>query len=162
MKNGTVGVGSRMGRGQIGCYDSHVRVWENIISRKTPMTLIMEDDANIRHTQSVYQQIKNGFDEAKRLKIDWDIFYLGVNNGGGAPTKLPTPKLVKPRGCNGLFAYVLTLQGAQKLLSKCKPYVLPVDVLVGNLHDAGVLKAIALNPRLCYVVPVRSDTRNII
>ncbi len=159
MREGKAAYGCVLNRGQLGCYDSHVRIWETMVRLRTDMALILEDDANIRHTRAMYQQIRQGLDEAKRLNLPWQLFYLGRSRTDIHLKHSPT--LVKPKGCCGLFAYILTLSGAETLLKHARPYRLPVDVLVCNLHDSGRLNAIALEPKLCYVVPVRSDTRHI-
>jgi glycosyl transferase family 25 len=159
IKQGKAAYGCRLNRGQLGCYDSHVRVWEYIVKQNLQTTLILEDDANIRYTHATYKSIRDGLDEAKQLNIQWDLFYLGRSRLD-IHTKYSS-KLVKPKGCCGLFAYVLTLKGAKLLLEHSKPYRIPVDVLVANLHDSNRLNAVGLEPRLCYVVPVRSDTRGI-
>ena len=152
-------VGSQMRRGEIGCYDSHVRVWQKIVDSNLPAALILEDDANLRHTAEHANRIKQAFEELKAKNIPWDLLYYGRGRQdihaslGGS--------LAKPKGCSGLFAYAVTQAGAQKLLSRAKPYRDPVDVFVARLHDTNVIQAVTIHPSLFYVVPVRSDTAHI-
>jgi len=157
-KKGKCAPGSVLRRGELGCYDSHVRIWKTIVAQKLPMTLIMEDDANIRYTQQHATRLRQVFDELKRLGKPWHMLYIG---GRGWKSGNLSPSVAVARSCNGLFAYVLTLEGAQLLLAKAKPFHKPVDVLVANLHDSGYIKAVAMDPPLCYVVPVHSDTVHI-
>lgn len=156
--NGTIAHGSQLNRGQIGCYDSHVRVWSHVVDNKLDMALVLEDDANVRYTKAIHQAVRKGLDEAKSIG-SWDLLYLGRSRLNIQSRVSNT--MVRPKGCCGLFAYVVSQTGAQKLLRSCRPYRVPVDVLVCNMHDTNRLSAIAIDPRLCYVVPVRSDTRNI-
>jgi GR25 family glycosyltransferase involved in LPS biosynthesis len=144
--------------GEIGCYDSHVRIWEHIVEKKLGVTLILEDDANIRYVSEHATRLRQTFDEIQRLGTAWDLLYIG---GKGTKSRNVSPLISIPRHCNGLFAYCLTLQGAQLLLARAKPYTIPVDVLVAELSDSRYLKAIAMDPPLCYVVPVHSDTVHI-
>ena len=149
-----------LNRGQLGCADSHTRIWEHIVHHKIKMTLILEDDANIRHTRVQAQQMRQALDEAKQRRIPWHLLYLGRGNMCSEHSRY-SATLAKPKGCAGLFAYVLTFEGAKILLQHARPYRLPVDVLVASLHDRGILNAVALMPRLCYVVQVFSDTKNL-
>jgi len=148
-----------LSRGQLGCHDSHFRLWEHMVKNKIPMALIMEDDANVRHTRSTATTIRNALDEATRLKIPWHIMYLGRQRPEDHMKYSAT--LSRPRGCCGLFAYLLTLEGATRLTKHCGCYRYPVDVLVGRLSDQNIINSVAINPRMCWVVPVRSDTNGI-
>jgi len=158
-RSGKSSPGCTLKRGQLGCYDSHVRVWQHIVRNKIPMALIMEDDANIRYIKAHEQRINNTLAELKRLGTRWDMLYIGRSNGRSRKTISPT--LNVPQGCGGLFAYVVTTKGAEIMLKHASPYTIPVDVMVSNLHDRGTLNAVAMSPPLCYVVPVRSDTEGI-
>jgi glycosyl transferase family 25 len=158
IKSGKLSAGSRLRRGEIGCYDSHVRIWQHIVTNKIPVTLIMEDDANVRYTESHARKLKAAFDELETIK-GWHFMYVGRSNN--RTKRAQTPHLKSPLGLSGLFAYVLSLEGAKVLLQSAFPFRIPVDVLVSNAHDKGKIIAAALSPPLCYVVPVHSDTAGI-
>jgi hypothetical protein len=123
--------------------------------------LILEDDANVRHIAEHATVMRRAFDEVKRLRIPWHVMYLGRQRPHDI-SKYPNSILSRPKGCCGLFAYFLTHEGAERLLKHTGSYEKPVDVLVGDLSDRGIINCVAVNPRMCWVVPVRSDTNNII
>lgn len=156
---------SRLKRGELGCYDSHVRIWRNMVHTNQQMCLILEDDANIRYTPVHYQRIRNAIDEANAISQaqnrPWHLLYLGTNKNGRVAQKISNTMVI-PRRCNGLFAYILTLEGAKILLANCTPYRRAVDSWVGKMHDKGFIFALAMRPKLCYVVPVYSDTAHIV
>lgn len=154
-------VGCNLNRGVLGCHDSHYRLWQHIVQHNIPMTLCSEDDVNIRYTQATAATLRKTLDDAKKLPVKWHILYLGRQRP--EDHKKYTASLSRPRGCCGLFAYIVTLEGAKLLVKHCgPPYRLPVDVLVGNVCDSGAINAVALNPRMTWVCDVRSDTRNIV
>lgn len=159
MNDGKLARGCALRRGEIGCYDSHVRIWKFMTEHKIESALIMEDDANIRHRWDHYKRIRSALDELKKRDKNWDLLYIGM--GDRNSKQRIAPDLGKCQGCQGLFAYVLTIQGAQKLLKHAMPFRIPVDVLVGNLSDKKILNTYCMYPRLCYVVPVHSDTAGI-
>lgn len=59
-------------KGGIGCYLSHVKVWENILKNNYKYALIFEDDAKVPY--NINQIIK---EELKYFPNDWDIILLG-------------------------------------------------------------------------------------
>lgn len=59
-------------KGAIGCYLSHVKLWENILKTNTEYALIFEDDAKI--PSRIYKIIKT---EIRNVPKDWDIILLG-------------------------------------------------------------------------------------
>lgn len=146
--------------GEIGCHDSHVRLWKHMIKNKIPAALILEDDADIRYTKNTERCFKKLFENIKRNKIEYDILFLGRHK---EHTKYYSiiPSIVKPRDTQGLFSYVLTLQGAKKLLCRSYPYTLAVDVLVERMGDINELISIATYPRFNFVVSVQSSTSHI-
>lgn len=149
-----------LSRGQLGCHDSHVKVWKHIIANKIPLTLILEDDATLIHNSATATTIRKALDDCTSMKIPWHIMYLGRQRNNDISRY--SASLSKPRGCCGLFAYLLTLEGAQKLVQHTGAYHLPVDVLVGNFSDQGKINTVALNPRLVWVTSVtHSDTNGI-
>lgn len=148
-------------RGEIGCYDSHARLWDHIVEHKLPYACILEDDAEIVYGEEEQEKIfRAAMSQIKHHNIYWDILYLG--RGNRSTWGALAPNLEKPKGCCGLFAYILTLKGAQILLENCYPIRDPVDVLPIHLIEQGKLAAVAITPRMCYVVPVRSDTASIL
>jgi GR25 family glycosyltransferase involved in LPS biosynthesis len=59
-------------KGAIGCYLSHVKVWENILKHKYDNALIFEDDADIPTDLNwkIYENMKH-------VPNDWDIVLFG-------------------------------------------------------------------------------------
>lgn len=161
--------GGGMTRGELGCYDSHARLWKKLASSNEDMALILEDDANINYNAGVANRLARAFENLKKNDVQWDIFYLG-HYGKNTNQRRHLRKSNGNQVCpgvstcpswQGLFAYVLTKKGAQKLLRGLWPAQRPIDTYVQQHMNTG-LKAIKLEPRLCYVVPVRSDTATIV
>jgi glycosyl transferase family 25 len=156
---------STLTRGQIGCYDSHVKIWQYMVDENIPLALIMEDDADLQYQPSHARILRQCFDQLKTYSDSWDLMYLGRGKQIDWPANTHTNVLPsmfsRPRGCCGLFCYLVTLTGAQKLLSHARPYFYPIDLLVARLHDTDVIQAISLKQRLCFVWSLESDTNHI-
>lgn len=102
--------------GEVGCALSHVEVWENIVeSGKT--ALVLEDDA-VCHSSNVLQDIKALSTDRMMLR-EWDLFYLGRKPlfAFAEETCMWMNQLVKPKYSWHTHAYILTPQGAAKLLA---------------------------------------------
>ena len=59
-------------KGAIGCYLSHVKVWENILKNNYETVLIFEDDAKI--PEDLNMKI---YENMKYIPNDWDIVLFG-------------------------------------------------------------------------------------
>lgn len=59
-------------KGAIGCYLSHVKIWENILKNNYEITLVFEDDAQV--PVDLNQKIH---DEMRFIPTDWDIILYG-------------------------------------------------------------------------------------
>ena len=59
--------------GEIGCYISHMRVWEHIVTHSIPMCVILEDDIIIK------SHLTNTIESAEKLK-NWDFINKNINN----------------------------------------------------------------------------------
>lgn len=154
---------STMTRGQIGCYMSHVNIWKHVIEQNIPAALIIEDDVSLFYSDATQRQRFLEMTQALSQLSDWDLCYLGRGKQIDWPeSHLSLPDTFsRPRGCCGLFFYVISQQGARNLLQHVEPIFYPIDLLVARLHDADKIKAISVRERIGYVTSLESDTRNI-
>jgi glycosyl transferase family 25 len=143
-------------KGQIGCYESHVRVWQMIVDRNLPSALILEDDANIEYTQTTVDRLREVLHELNTL-VDWDVFYVG-NIGLHPIREKITQHINRPSGWEGLYTYLITQRGARRLLQAAFPISMAVDIFVGDQAAKGNIQILSMNPPLNFVVPVQSDT----
>ena len=153
---------SNMTPGRMGCYDSHVRIWETIAQSPHSVVTVLEDDVDWEYSNAkiLLSRMAQYFSELKTIQWDW----LAWGHGPWAFGKNhPISNLEhwrKPGTCQGFFAYTLTRSMAQKLLTKCYPYKGPaVDKWFYDnfIHQVSV-NVFTAEPRLCWVLPVVSDT----
>ena len=151
---------SRLKRGQLGCYASHVLVWKALMKEDitTKDALVLEDDATLFATPETKERL-----EAIRREItpDMHIVFLGHNmQGAGEPL---SPQLERPlRSCMGLHNYYITREGASHLLSnvKLRGCLWPIDRVLGN--HLGKFVAARATPPVSFVVgSEKSDTQGI-
>ena len=109
--------------GEIGCAESHYRVWELIVKNNYNHALILEDDACFS------DNFINKVDEIE-LPNNTDIVYFGRKKFVDKEKKFNS-KLIKPEFSYWLVGYYLTYSGALKLVqSNFMKNIIPVDEFV--------------------------------
>ncbi|XP_032592323.1 glycosyltransferase 25 family member [Drosophila grimshawi] len=158
-----------MTMGEIGCFLSHYRIWQQIVQRQLRQVLILEDDVRFEpyfkgNVQRVLQQAS---------KFDYDLIYFGRKRlkDESEPWVEGTDNLVHVGYSYWTLGYVITLPGAEKLLA-AKPLekLIPVDEFLPvmfnrhpqkNLSDAFEprnLIAFSAAPMLLYPIHYTGDS----
>jgi len=127
--------------GAIGCSLSHFKVWEDLLSSNVNATLVFEDDSSV----------PVGLKE-KLVKIlndvppDWDVLQLQRTKFGGGVTGCKPLKDNNPwqlcTSLMGTHAYIVSKQGAKKLLDKAYPIELHVDAYMAYMARMEYIKMI--------------------
>jgi GR25 family glycosyltransferase involved in LPS biosynthesis len=151
----------KLTRGQIGCFDAHFRLWTRMVENEIEHAFIVEDDVGLHFDQRMLQSINQGLAELKELehKHKYDIVFFGHKSERRTP--FTSPHFFVPTNYCGMFAYLLTLQGAKILLRYAQPYTVPTDLYVMYLWKKHLISPLAMAPPLCFVTTLESDTRNI-
>jgi len=160
IRRGLIDKDCKLRRGQLGCYDSHVRVWKKMRADKVGRMLICEDDAGLFNNAVTTAYLKQLETETRR--IDYDMLMLGHHCRG--ENARVSRNVEQAPDTVGLFAYVLTLRGAEKLLKmQLVPYKVPIDNLISSFIKKANLRIVRATPAVCFVVPITcSDTINIL
>ena len=141
--------------GMKGCALSHRSIWEDVVKKGYQNVLICEDDAMIsdnfdRDFQNCYYHIPK----------DYDVLYLGclfgckddsvlnkvVTKVNGYEPQDINEKVVEVKGTVGLHCYMVSLEGAKKLIAN--PITFHVDAQVMYWIKLYDYKSYAVNPIL--------------
>ena len=137
--------------GEIGCMSSHIHVWERIVAEGLERTLILEDDF-----------LGNGeMGTLDEPPVDFDVAYLGRwKIAKKAEEESIGGSWVKPVASYCTHAYVVTLEGAKKLLNyKIKQNLIPADEFLAATHTTHRRPDIAaLFPPTLNVIAHKSET----
>lgn len=161
---GTIRPNSTLTGGQMGCFESHCRMWRFIIERDLPQALILEDDVNLYPSAMLLSKLLKGMADIKEKDMEWDLLFLGRSKKLRNNAKRLSNRVVIPADFWGLFAYVIKRDCAmQLLLHPCvTTFVDPVDVVLSKLGQRGEIKILAFDPEICHQVPAPSDTNRIL
>jgi glycosyl transferase family 25 len=115
--------------GEIGCYASHLNVWQRIAEGSAPFALVLEDDV------ALLPQLPAVLQSVAALAPRWDMIKL-VGRDREKPWQrwtLPSPaagtaliRYRRPPSLTG--AYLVSREGAAKLLAAHRPFYRPIDV----------------------------------
>jgi glycosyl transferase family 25 len=129
--------------GEFGCYCSHMEIWKDIAEKNYKAALILEDDAKL--SASFSHQMKYLLN--RMPGSNWDITYLFVWEYPYNPkyTILNNQALYK-YGTNlehiwCTVAYIISKDGATKLLANLKTFTKPLDHMIDNLISKGGISA---------------------
>jgi GR25 family glycosyltransferase involved in LPS biosynthesis len=160
-----------MTKGMMGCFLSHRKCWLKCVEQNSPL-VIFEDDVVL--APEFEEKVTRAMDKLVEDSIDWDVLLLGAIGCVHPERKYGfnwVPGLVggKWRKCRkvaqlettsnhesvihaplrplGMHAYVLSPQGADKLLQRCPRASYHVDVVAWGYLK---LKILALHPLVAW------------
>jgi GR25 family glycosyltransferase involved in LPS biosynthesis len=113
---------------QKACAQSHLNVWKHIIENKLEYALILEDDACFDKTW-----LKKTTDFLKNLGSNWDMILLNASEPIKSLHKWET---VTEQYLAG--GYILSLQGAEKLVNGFKNCYYSSDWMTSRLQQCGL------------------------
>ena len=118
----------------VGCWQSHLHIWQEMIDKNIPIQLIMEDDCNFheKFNEKFYKVLDMIKDK------DFDILYIGYC--GDSPI-FDKELCLLTNGCpRAAHSYILTLSGAKKLVEKMSRLNWPIDEIMGKMFRTKQLK----------------------
>ncbi len=113
--------------GEIGCYLSHVRCWQQIVEQQLDFALILEDDAHLVDSiQDCIRLLGNSHQQWDYIKLSGGSKQKQALDSMPLTSELSLKRVLKlPSTTTG---QLVSLAGAQKLLAKAFPIVRPIDI----------------------------------
>lgn len=122
--------------GEVGCYASHLAVWQRLVRSGDAMAAVFEDDVELRAPLAPL------LDAIAALPHDWDIVKLVGRREEKIDARCALARgvdLISYRRVPSLTgAYVITRRGAQALLARHPPFGRPVDVDLRYWWECGL------------------------
>lgn len=130
--------------GEVGCAISHVKLYEHIVRNNIEQAIILEDDAIV---SLYFEQIVN--DVINKVPSRREIIFLDHGKASVFPVmrnlseryrlaRYRIPSKNSKRFISRTTAYLITFEGAQKLLKFAYPIRMPSDYLTGSLQMTGI------------------------
>jgi len=130
----------KLNKGEVACYLSHRKVWQNMIDDCEPFALILEDDAHLN------EQINKTLKIIESSNVIWDVIKL--YSGKKKKKIVNSINLVGPHKLVKTYkvpttnlAQIVSFAGANKLLNMASGIGVPLDVDMQRwwLHDLNIL-----------------------
>ena len=138
-------------RGGIGCYLSHIKVWNAIIKDNSNIGLVFEDDSTLPPN---IQQATN--EALKNPPSDWDMILLGVacHTCSGVRTR---PGFLRVKRFWLTHAYLIKSSAIKKIFKSDAlfPIAQQIDSLLSELSNT--IKIYAVTPGICDQRQSRTD-----
>ncbi|RYE06278.1 MAG: glycosyltransferase family 25 protein [Rickettsiaceae bacterium] len=135
-------------KGTIGCFLSHIKVWETFLKSEHEFAVIFEDDVSFdpAKLKSVIEQLTTG-------KKYWDITSFEMSHRGN-PLTLNTlhsdqKHVIFLYKVSHSGAYIINRKAAKKLLEKSLPIMMPIDHYFIRSWELG-LKFTGIEPRIVH------------
>lgn len=118
------------GAGAVGCSLSHIEAWKHLQASHAPAYCIFEDDTELPvDFRPKLEQL------LKELPADWDAVHLQkrsfANNDDCKP--IPGSNFQHCTSLMGSWAYLISRQGAEKLLKRCYPIEMHIDAYMAYM-----------------------------
>jgi GR25 family glycosyltransferase involved in LPS biosynthesis len=142
-------------KGSIACYYSHTNLWKWLVAESdAPALCVMEDDLKI--DEASCKKLQELLNDPVVAKGDWDIF----NPGAFVAAKTPLSDKISKYDRSFLFhCYIITKEGAEKLLKTAFPIQMHIDHYASFAAAVGHAKIIGPTTRLMYQRNDKSDNR---
>ncbi|EYB85115.1 hypothetical protein Y032_0304g1923 [Ancylostoma ceylanicum] len=125
-----------MKAGEIGCFLSHYRIWQDVVRLGLSRVIVFEDD--LRFTDDGLERIKEALEDLDGSKMEWDLIYLGrKKQADQEETWVPQHRHLSTVGYSyWTLGYILSNEGARRLLdAKPLEVLLPVDEYLPIMFD---------------------------
>ncbi|MDB5968156.1 MAG: hypothetical protein JWQ90_606 [Hydrocarboniphaga sp.] len=131
-------------RGEIACYLSHTRIWAQVIDRQLAFALVLEDDVLID------RRLAQACEAIAQMPLGVDVIRLGslMRPCGFKIAEIaPGIDLLAPsRNASGMHAYLVSQQGARRLLRDFAEPRQPVDRVLDQAWHNGLDVLLAAPP----------------
>jgi glycosyl transferase family 25 len=128
-------------QGEWGCALSHLLLWEYMVARKKPFMIVLEDDVELDDDfclkiKEYLENIPKDFEISQLLhhkKQEWTLKDKRL--------KTDNPKVLKGIPMYGTVGYIISYEGAKKLIKHSKPLKYPIDVQIWRCIERRLIKA---------------------
>lgn len=147
-------IGRELLLGEIGCALSHKKIYRKIADENIPYAIIFEDDAILEKDFSIVVK------KIMAAPLSWELILLGHYKDNLKGLKSPISLWYKHRITSkfllgrlvdfgfGAHGYLITLEGAKKLLRELEEVYMPLDHYT---PDSNILNVYALSPTVVNV-----------
>ncbi len=141
--------------GEIGCYASHLALWRALLASGAPQLAVFEDDVEVS------PELPRVLAAIRRLPAGWDMVKLAgrahEKAAGHGPLLRDHALIAYARVPSLTSGYVISREGARKLLAHRPPFGRPVDVDLRHWWECGLV-VLGVQPYPVQAAPSSAQT----
>ncbi|MDB2384503.1 glycosyltransferase family 25 protein [Endozoicomonas sp.] len=152
--------GRPMAAGELGCYLSHSRIWEKMVSERIPQALIIESDAVFT------EEAVHVINAIEKQSLSWELLMLyyrecfpAFRDRKSLTSQSKMVRFSNKSACT--TAYLITLTGAKKLLKTAYPIQMPVDDYMTGGYINKNINTFGIHPRTIHITDDALETSTI-
>lgn len=128
--------------GAIGCAQSHRAIYQKIVDENINSCLILEDDITLddKFNEKI-KYIENQIKVNNKINNDYDLYFLGFHPG------TTYDDTMRYKSVYGLFGYIVTNNGAKKLLDLF-PITYQIDTEISRNSDKIIISGVEYSDRI--------------
>uniref|UniRef100_A0AC35FDN4 Uncharacterized protein n=1 Tax=Panagrolaimus sp. PS1159 TaxID=55785 RepID=A0AC35FDN4_9BILA len=123
--------------GEIGCFLSHYKIWENVVKNDYDRVIIFEDD--VRFSENSTIELSKMIEDIMKTHLEWDLIYLGRKKmtAHGDEFFVPGHQYLSTLAYSyWTLGYAISKSGAQKLInSKPLQKLLALDEFLPIMYN---------------------------
>ena len=153
-------LGRPMGKGEVGCYLSHLTIWKKMVEENISKTIVLESDALLTdESLKTLRALENYQPTPELVMLYYRECYPSIWGQLSITEKTKLVRFSNKSSCT--TAYMLSLAGAEKLMKHSLPIHLPVDDYMTGKYIDKNLSTFAAFPRCFHTTDVAHDTSTI-
>jgi len=148
-------IDTKHGKGEIGCYLSHIKIYDMIKNSSSKYSVIFEDDFGIK--DEFEKQFSDILDKVEH--IDFDFIYLtNLNNNKGEHIRDNIYYMDKKNELWGTQAYLINNSHIDKIIENTKYIDRPIDNKIADLCRDNIFQILVINPVIVEHKPSNGTT----
>lgn len=125
----------RLSKAEVAIFESHRRIWQQVVDARLPHAIILEDDVKLSSTvPGIIEKLGRHASGVDVVKMDW-IRRFRRFGPPAADFDVEIRPIVEQR-LNSAAAYLVSNRGARKLLDWSSPYSDLVDAFIFQTRDS--------------------------
>jgi glycosyl transferase family 25 len=146
---------SKHGKGEVGCYLSHIKIYNMVKNSSSKYSVIFEDDFEI--TQDFENQLNAILDNVENIEFDY-IYLTNLNNNKGEHIKDNIYFMDKNNLLTGTQGYLINNSQIDKIIENTKYMDRPIDHRIADLCKDNVFKILVIHPVIVEHKPPNGTT----
>jgi glycosyl transferase family 25 len=149
---------TKHGKGEVGCYLSHIKIYNMVKNSSSKYSVVFEDDFEI--TIDFENQLNDILDKVEN--VDFDFIFLGNSSGNKDDSSIHLKDNIyyfnKKNWLSGTYGYLINNSKINNIIENTKYMDRPIDHRIPDLCKDNVFKILVIHPVIVEHKPPNGTT----